>query len=330
MMRQNPPTSKPLIRDYCDTNLWTKTPPAHLRLIEQRMPDIRFIHQDKPWYPIWQALHANRTHVLLTCNQTDEWTAYERALRVENQFLELMAENEKLKQTFAFAMQAAQSMPTALPAPAPVPVSAPALAPASIPAKSGRTLLTPHTDNTVVTIEPERGSEGWIQAKANEVRHEKGTMLEAAVRIGQCLIEVRETVPAKRWTRFVEEDTGLSERTSQQYIQLAETFFPTVSENPKRVSPFPQRTDDLLPALPIRRALLVIQKLPTPEAARAFVAQKHAIKTGKAEELPVEEMSEAQLRAALTAFASASTSTATSANTTTNASKVPSDAKKED
>ncbi|GMV44052.1 MAG: hypothetical protein AMXMBFR64_57680 [Myxococcales bacterium] len=135
------------------------------------------------------------------------------------------------------------------------------------------------------------GSEGWLRARADEIHQEKGRMLESAIRIGLALLDVRQHVPHGRWESFVREDAGLKERIAQQYMQIAETF-----GGPKanRGSLFDSGSD--LSRLPLRRARLICQKLPTPEAARAFVSEPHTI---EGEVLRVEHMTEAQLRAVL-------------------------------
>lgn len=136
------------------------------------------------------------------------------------------------------------------------------------------------------------GSEGWLRARANEIQHEKGRMLESAIRIGLALLDVRQHVPHGRWERFVREDAGLKERSAQQHMQLAKTFM--ADGEAKRVSLLEAHPE--LARLPVRRALAIAQKLPTPAAARAFVAEPHTI---EGEVLRVEHMSEAQLRAVL-------------------------------
>lgn len=124
------------------------------------------------------------------------------------------------------------------------------------------------------------GSEGWLRARADEIHHEKGRMLESAIRIGLALLDVRQHVPHGRWESFVREDAGLKERSARRFIQLAETF----------------QTGHGVAGLSVRRASLICEKLPTPAAARAFVATPHTI---EGEVLRVEHMSEAQLRAVL-------------------------------
>lgn len=136
------------------------------------------------------------------------------------------------------------------------------------------------------------GSEGWLRARAEEIHHEKGRMLESAIRIGLALLDVRQHVPHGRWESFVREDAGLKERSAQQHMQLAKTF--TADGEAKRVSLLETHPD--LARLPVRRALAIAQKLPTPAAARAFVATPHTI---EGEVLRVEHMTEAQLRAVL-------------------------------